>query len=96
MDNIPIYEQETTINLFPSQISKTAEVYTCMPSMVTKLRELAADRPDIAKIVSETDRSVLAEVDRSCVKISPPRRLSDEQRKAASERLAAARKKVAP
>ena len=89
----PIDEQETIINILPSQISKTAEVYTCIPSLAKRLRQLAKTRPESVRIISDDGTAVTAEVDRSCVKISPKRIVSDEQRKAAAERFAAARAK---
>jgi len=92
-NKIPIDEQETTINIFPAQITKKAEIYSCVPSMVSRLKKLAANRPDAVRILDEDNLSVTVEVDRSCIKISPKRLISDEQRKAASERLAAARAK---
>ena len=90
---IPIEEQETTINIWPAQVSKKAEVYTCIPSMMKRLRTLASTRSDAVRIISDDVRSVTAEVDRSCVKISPKRLVSEEQRKAAADRFAAARAK---
>ena len=92
-EKVQMDEQETIINIVPAQISKKAEVYSCIPAMVTRLKKLASTRPDAVRIVSEDSRSVTAEVDRSCIKISPKRIVPDEQRKAASERLAAARAK---
>ena len=93
---VPLEEQETVINIFPARVSPKAEVYTCIPAMVNKLKKLATDRPDCVEIVGETECSVTACVDRSCVKITPKRRVSDEQRKASAERLAAARGKKVP
>lgn len=90
---VPIDEQETTINILPAQISKKAEIYTCIQSTVTRLKKLAATRPDAVRIISDTGYSVTAEVDRSCVKITPKRLVSDEQRKAAADRFAASRAK---
>lgn len=92
-DKVTMEEQETTINIFPAQVSKTAEIYSCIPAMVKRLKKLAVNRPDAVRILHDDGRSVTAEVDRSCIKVSPKRIVSDEQRKAASERLAAARLK---
>lgn len=87
----PLYEQETTINLYPAQVSKSADVYTCIPDMMKRLRKYADDRPDCVRIIKDTGSEVFAELDRSCIKISPKRKLTDEQRRQASERLALAR-----
>ena len=77
----------------PPQISKQAAVYSCIPSMMLRLRNLAEQRPDVVRIVSDDGYGVSALVDRSCIRIAPKRQLSEEQRKAATERLAAAREK---
>lgn len=90
---VQLDEQETTINIFPAQVSRKAEVFSCIPSTVRRLKKLAAERPDAVTIISQTDDSVMAEVDRSCVRISPKRIVSEAQRKANAERLAAARGK---
>lgn len=91
--SIPFDEQETIINIVPAQCSRYAALYSCMPSMIKRIKKLAQDRPDVVTIVSEDEYSITASVDRSCVKIAPKRKLSDEQRKAATERLANARAK---
>ena len=88
----PFDEQETIISFSPPQISKTAEVYTCMPNMLNKLRKLSESRPDCVKIKRDLGDALFAEVDRACVKITPKRIVSDEQRRAAAERLAQRRK----
>ena len=90
---IPLDEQETIISLFPAQISTKAEIYTCMPAMVNRMKKLAAKRPDAVRILKEDEISLTVEVDRSCIKISPKRLVSDEQRRQAAERFAAAREK---
>ena len=36
-------EQETTINMFPANVYKTSEVFSCIPVMMTRLRKLAVD-----------------------------------------------------
>ena len=87
----PIDEQETVINILPAQISRNAEIYTCIPAMSKRLRKLAETRPDSVRIVHDNGTSVIAEVDRSCIKISPKRLVSEELRRAAADRFAAAR-----
>ena len=91
MVNNPLDEQETTINLYPSQISRYADVYSCVPDMVKRLRKYAEERPDSVRITKDTGTAVFAKVDKSCVKITPKRKLTDEQRQRATERLAMAR-----
>ena len=84
---IALEEQETPVNLYPGQVSKTAEVYSCIPTTVKKLRKYAHDRPDCMRIVKDTGAEIFVEMDRSCIRIAPKRKLSDEQRRLATERL---------
>ena len=88
---IPLDEQETIINLVPAKVSKKAEVYTCIPKMMERLKKLASERPELVRITSDNGFQLTAEVDASCVKIAPKRRMSEEQRHAAAERFAAMR-----
>ena len=87
MKPIPIDEQETVITISPPQVSQTAEVYTCMPNMMKKLRDQAASRPDCIRINKDLGNALFAEVDRSCIKITPKRKMSEADRIAAVERL---------
>lgn len=90
--NIPLYEQETTINLYPAQVSRMAEFYTCTPDVMKRIRKYAHDRPDCVRITKDTGSELFAELDRSCIKIAPKRKLTDEQRQRATERLEIARR----
>lgn len=57
-------------------------------ALKSKLYRLARENPDKVKIIVENqDGSVFAHVPVSYVKISPPRKVSDEQKEAASERF---------
>lgn len=82
-------EQETTINIFHPTISKQAEVFTCIPAMMNRLRDLATEYPQDVAIV-EKDGCVTATIPVSWVKVAPKRKcyLTDEQKKANAERLA--------
>jgi len=54
----------------------------------TKLRKYAETNPAECQIIHENeDGSLMAHVPLKWVKVAPPRRVSDEQRKASSERL---------
>lgn len=88
-----IGEQETIINMFPSGVSDKAYVYTCIPNVMNRLRKLCEDYPDQVAIMDGTDH-IDATVPREWIKIAPKRRctLSDEQKRANAERLAAYRK----
>lgn len=90
---IPLDEQETVISFAPSRVSKTAEVYTCMPDWINKIRKQSELRPDCVRIKQDLGNALFAEVDRSCIKLSPKRIMSEEQRIAAAERLLKGREK---
>ncbi len=56
--------------------------------LTTKLLKYAESHPDDCKIIHiNEDGSVLAHVPLKWIKVSPPRRISEEQRQAASVRL---------
>ena len=82
-------EQETVINIVPTIVSKRAEVFSCIPTMMKKLRKLYKDHPEDVDL-SEKDGCVTATVPAAWIKIAPKRRctLSDEQKRANAERLA--------
>lgn len=88
--NVSLDEQETLISLQPQSISKNAEVYSTIPSTIQRLRKLQADNPDDVTLV-EDEVSARATIPRGWVKISRPRRMSDEQKAINAARLAAAR-----
>lgn len=87
-----VNEQETVINMFPSSISKQAEIYTCIPHTMERLRKLASEYPSDVSII-EKHGCVTAAVPIGWVKIQPKRKcnLTDEQKRANAERLAAYR-----
>lgn len=81
-------EQETTINMFPANVSKTSEVFSCIPVMMNRLRKLAVDYPsDVA--LRDNEDCVFATVPSSWIKIAPKRKsnMTEEQRQANKERL---------
>ena len=86
-------EQETTINMFPANVSETAEIYTCIPFVMTRLINLQKAYPNEVAVV-EGDGYLNATVPRSWIKIQPKRKcnLSDERRKEIAENLNAAKK----
>ena len=90
--NLSNYEKETEI--LYNQEEGTALVATWHKALINKLRKLAAERDDIT---CKRDEDEYAEyiIPKTWVKISPPpkRNLTDEQRAAMAERLAAARNK---
>lgn len=57
-------------------------------ALKSKILKLAENNPDEVKIIAENnDGSVFAHVPVKYVKISPPKKISDEQKEAASERF---------
>ena len=55
--------------------------------MVSKIRKLAEDYPEDIDIYSDNGNSVVAHIPVKWIKISPPRKISDEQKEAAAERF---------
>ena len=87
-----IDEQETIINVFPKSLSDTAEIWTCIPNMIEKIIRLHEQYPGDVSVVVE-DGCANATVPRGWIKIQPKRKctLSEEQKRANAERLAALR-----
>lgn len=57
-------------------------------ALKSKLMRLAKERPDEVKVMAENkDGSAFFHIPISYIKLSPPRRVSDEQREAAGERF---------
>lgn len=57
-------------------------------ALKSKLLRLTKQNPDEVKIVAENDDgSVFAHIPVNYIKISPPKKMSDEQKEAASERF---------
>lgn len=79
------YEQETIIN-FNAQ-DKMATLYTCDPAVMRKVDALVIEYPDTFKCIGETDIDKTYEMPKFVVTYRKPRRLSDEQRKAARDRI---------
>ena len=58
-----------------------------------KLLDLENEYPDKVKVIYKSDVSLNVEIPKEWIKISAPRKLTDEQRKAARERMLKNRKK---
>ena len=88
----PIDEQETTINIFPKSVSDKAEIFTCIPSMMNRLRKLAVNHPDEVAL-REEDMCIFCTLPVGWIRIAPKRQctLTEEQKRANAERLAAYR-----
>lgn len=84
-------EERETIILY-TEADDRAEVYTHNKKMINRLAKLYAERPDEVEKIREADTgAVTYTVPRDWVKIIPKRRLSEEQRAAITDRLAAMR-----
>lgn len=79
------YEQETIINFNADE--KMATLYTRDPAVMRKVDTLVIEYPDTFKCIGETDIDKTYEMPKSAVTYRKPRRLSDEQRKAARDRI---------
>lgn len=83
-------EQETTINMFPTGVSSKAEIFSCIPAMMNRLRKLAEEYPkEIA--LREDDGCIFCTLPVDWIRVLPKRKctLTDEQKKANAERLRA-------
>ena len=78
------YEQETIISF--NAEGKTATLYTRDPAVMRKVDSLVNEYPDTFKCIGVTDMDKTYEFPKSAVNYRKPRRLSAEQRQAASER----------
>ena len=81
-------EQETVIRR--SAADDKWDVWSDDPVWVRKIKRLAT-RDDV-DVIEESESSIRALLPKRFVKASPPRRVSEEQRKASAERLARARR----
>lgn len=79
------YEQETIINFNAGE--QTATVYTRDRAVMRKLDKLVAEFPDIYKLTGQTDIDKTYSMPKSHVSYRKPRKLSDEQREQARQRM---------
>lgn len=66
---------------------KEAGLTLNQPKYINRIRSIAKNHPEVRIIAENEDGSLYCKVPLSYIKISPPREMTDEQRKAASERL---------
>ena len=67
---------------------KTMTVSFCSQKWITKIKKLSQSNPDDVEIIAENkDGSICAKLPIKYLKISVPRKVSDEQRQKASERF---------
>lgn len=93
--SVSLDEQETTICMYPKQIQDFAEVYSCIPAVMNRLRKLAGSNPDCVRIEKEDDIGIFVQVPSSWINIRKPRKviMTDERKAATAARLQAARQK---
>lgn len=90
MDNYSVIDN--TIEFLRNE--KRATVTFSQGKYISKIRKLAESNPDECQIVAENSDSIVAHIPVSWVKISANKRvMSEEQRKAAGERLKKMREK---
>ena len=87
MKTVPYEEQETTILLGVPHLSPEADIYTCMPYMIRKMKKLKEQYPDQVNITGEDDYGIQLTLPRDWVRIRPKRVLSEKQRQAAAQNL---------
>lgn len=74
--------------------SETATVCFSQGRYVSRIKKLSEQYPDECKIMyTNADGSIVAHVPTRWIKVSPTRKVSDEQREASSKRLAQYHKK---
>lgn len=67
---------------------KTMTVSFCSQKWITKIKKLSQSNPNDVEIIAENkDGSICAKLPIKYLKISAPRKISDEQRQKASERF---------
>ena len=67
---------------------KTMTVSFCSQKLIAKIKKLSQSNPDDVEIIAENkDGSICARLPIKYLKISAPRKVSDEQRQKASERF---------
>lgn len=78
--------KETAVNYIVGE--KIATFYTAEKSYIHSIKEWVKEYPnDVSIEFSNTDGSLICHIPKSWVKIRPPRKVSEEQRLAASERF---------
>lgn len=83
---------ENVIEFLRGQETATA-TFCSATKYNNKIRRLAEEYPEEVRITAENpDGSIVAHFPTKWVKISPPRKMTDEQREQAAERLAQYRK----
>lgn len=88
-----VAEQELHINYSPAEMGKYCEIYTTIPYAIVYLKKMAQKFPAEYQIIHTDQYSCTARVLYKLVKPRAPKQMSEQQRQAMAERLAAARLK---
>lgn len=84
MGKVSLIEQETVIVY--NQAEKTAQVFTYNPTLQRKLAEYEKDNPEV-RLIRKGSGYKEYEVPKKWIKVAPPRKVSESQKKAAAERM---------
>ena len=85
MTKLSRYEQETIINFNAGE--EMATVYTRDPAVMRKLYALVIEFPEVYKCIGATDIDKTYEMPKLSVTYRKPRKLSEEQREQARQRM---------
>lgn len=80
------YEQETIINYNAGEA--TAIIYTRDENAMRKLDKLVIEYPDIYKLIKQDDVSKTYSAPKAYINYRKPRKISEEQREQARQRMA--------
>ena len=83
---LSLYERETIINF--NEAEPTAGIYTHNVALRNKLLKLSQSEPDL-KVIRRGEDMLEVEVPKKWIKVSPPKKLSEEARRKMAERLLA-------
>lgn len=85
MSKLSRYEQETIINFNAGE--EMATVYTRDPAVMRRLDALVIEFPEVYRCIGYTDIDKTYEMPKSSVTYRKPRKLSEEQRILAKQRM---------
>ena len=81
---LSLYERETIINF--NEAESTAGIYTHNIALSNKLLKLSQTEPDL-RIIRQSNDMLEVEVPKKWIRVSPPKKLSEESRQKMAERL---------
>ena len=81
------YEQETIMNHNAGEV--LASVYTADKAVMRRLDSLVAEYPEVYRLVGQTEVSKTYSMPKSYITFRKPRRISEEQKEAARQKMKA-------